>query len=209
MEKQSKSKLFIVNFITSLRILLSPIVLYLILLGRTPNILVALILFIIGAVSDAFDGFLARKYKVQTKFGFILDPIADKFLVLGALLAFSLLDYLKIPFYFFLIILVRDILVSSLKPISDMKGFPIPTTFLAKAKTTLQFIGIMIIFLYILFINSLSLTSFEEIYKKIHIWAYIPFWITLTLVIITVISGLEYIYLFILGHTKVRKIVNK
>jgi CDP-diacylglycerol--glycerol-3-phosphate 3-phosphatidyltransferase len=200
MEKQFKINLFIVNFITLSRILFSPIIFYLVILGGFVNIFTAFLLFLLGAITDTFDGFLARKYGVQTKFGFTLDPIADKFLVLGTLLAFSFIDYLKIPIYFFLIVLIRDILVSVLKPISDRKDFPIPTTFLAKTKTTVQLVCIILIFLYLIVINYNSLQSFETIYKNFAYWAYFPYWVSLILVVVTIISGLEYVYLFVSGY---------
>lgn len=199
MQERSNLAFLVVNFFTFFRILVFPFVLVLILNGGVVNILVSFLLFVFGAFTDAFDGMLARKYKVSSKFGFILDPIADKFLVLGTLLAMSLVDYLMIPLWCFFVILFRDILVSVLKPISDKLGFPIPTTFFAKLKTTTQFVGIIFIFVYMFLVNiyKVDKIGFEGL-------LFVPYYIVLVLVVITVISGFEYVFLFLKGLLNVR-----
>lgn len=206
-QEQSKLKVALVNIFTSLRILLFPIIFILISSGGIINIIVALILFVLGALTDAFDGMIVRKYNLQTKFGFILDPIADKFLVLGTLLAISLVDYLMIPLYFFFIILFRDILVSILKPISDRNGFPIPTTFFAKLKTTIQFVSIILILVYMLVINIIfKEPSKEIILSNLGLLGLVPYYTMLLMVLVTIISGIDYIVLFVKGFLKSVKV---
>ncbi|MCS7298548.1 MAG: CDP-alcohol phosphatidyltransferase family protein [Spirochaetia bacterium] len=206
-QERSKLKVALVNIFTSLRILLFPIIFILISSGGIINIVVALILFVLGALTDAFDGMIVRKYNLQTKFGFILDPIADKFLVLGTLLAISLVDYLMIPLYFFFIILFRDVLVSILKPISDRNGFPIPTTFFAKLKTTIQFVSIISILVYMLVINFIfKELSKESILSNLGLLGLIPYYTMLLMVLVTIISGIDYIVLFVKGFLRSVKV---
>ncbi len=76
---------------------------------------VALGLFLTGAVSDAVDGFLARRWNQQTELGTLLDPIADKCLILGALISCSVIhglpDWMRIPAWFNLLVISRDALL--------------------------------------------------------------------------------------------------
>ncbi len=75
----------------------------------------ALGLFLVGVVSDAIDGFLARRHNQQTELGTLLDPIADKTLILSTLVSCSVIhglpDALRIPAWFNLIVISRDILL--------------------------------------------------------------------------------------------------
>lgn len=206
MQEQYRLKFVLVNLFTLLRMALFPIILILVLNGGLTNILIAFLLFIFGALTDAFDGILARKYNAESKFGFTIDPIADKFLVLGTLFSMTLIDYLSIPLWLFLIILVRDIIVSILKPISDKLGFPIPTTLFAKTKTTIQFIGIIVIFIYLVILNYYFYPiSKENIVSKVGEIILLPYYTSLIITVITVISGIEYIALFISGYSSIKK----
>ncbi len=76
---------------------------------------VALGLFLVGVVSDAVDGLIARSQQQQTQLGTLLDPIADKSLILGALISCSVIrglpDWMRIPAWFNLIVISRDVLV--------------------------------------------------------------------------------------------------
>ncbi|MCX8028385.1 MAG: CDP-alcohol phosphatidyltransferase family protein [Brevinematales bacterium] len=200
MQEQYRVKIFIVNAFTLSRILILPIIFWLIVSGGVVNFFISLILFILSALTDAFDGILARKYNVETKFGFILDPIADKILVLGTLLAILTIDYLMIPLYFFFIILVRDFIVSLLKPISDKKGFPIPTTFFAKVKTSTQYVLVVFVQIYLVIVNLvIDKPTKELLFSNLGIFSLFPYYSTLILVLITVVSGIEYLVLFIKG----------
>ena len=79
--------------------------------------LVALGLFVLGMVSDALDGFLARRHNQQTELGTLLDPIADKFLILSTLISCSIIrglpDEMRVPAWFNLIVISRDVLLVS------------------------------------------------------------------------------------------------
>jgi CDP-diacylglycerol--glycerol-3-phosphate 3-phosphatidyltransferase len=97
--------------------------------------------FVVAAVSDFFDGWLARRWNVVSVAGAILDPIADKILVCGAILGLLAIGApgVLIPGA---LILFREFAVSALREVLAPKGLKLPVTFLAKAKTTLQLVAL-------------------------------------------------------------------
>ncbi|HEX6860675.1 MAG TPA: CDP-diacylglycerol--glycerol-3-phosphate 3-phosphatidyltransferase [Caulobacteraceae bacterium] len=98
--------------------------------------------FVIAAVTDFFDGWLARKLNAVTVWGAILDPIGDKVLVAGAVLALMLTELrgaLAVPCA---LILFREFTVSALREVAAGKNVRLPVTMLAKWKTTLQLVAL-------------------------------------------------------------------
>jgi CDP-diacylglycerol--glycerol-3-phosphate 3-phosphatidyltransferase len=97
--------------------------------------------FAVAAVTDFFDGWLARRWGVVSLTGAILDPIADKILVCGAILG---LLAVRTPGVLVsgAVILFREFAVSALREVLAPRGIKLPVTFLAKAKTTLQLVSL-------------------------------------------------------------------
>lgn len=114
--------------------------------------------FVLAAVTDFFDGYLARKWNVVSMFGAILDPIADKILVCGAIVGLVMVQQkLEGPFegklsaWVFIssaLILFREFSVSAMREVLAPKGIKLPVTFLAKTKTTLQLVAIALLILF-------------------------------------------------------------
>jgi CDP-diacylglycerol--glycerol-3-phosphate 3-phosphatidyltransferase len=106
---------------------------------------IALPVFIFGAVTDYFDGWLARKMKAVSKFGKFFDPLADKFLTGFAFLGFVILSI--VPLWMVLIIIFRDVLTTSMRFFPSSGNVPIETSKPAKFKTFAQmiFIGFVLI----------------------------------------------------------------
>ena len=77
------------NIITFVRIILIPIILYLLFSDNSKVVLVAGLLFIVSSISDYFDGYLARTLNQSSKLGALLDPIADKLLIAAVIIVFS------------------------------------------------------------------------------------------------------------------------
>lgn len=106
----------------------------------------AFVLFVIAAVTDFFDGLLARRWKVESVTGAILDPIADKILVTGAILGLLSMGALQQDFSLFVfpaaLILFREFAVSALREVAASRGVRLPVTTLAKWKTTIQLVAI-------------------------------------------------------------------
>jgi CDP-diacylglycerol--glycerol-3-phosphate 3-phosphatidyltransferase len=103
------------------------------------------ILFSIAAITDFLDGYLARKTGQVTKFGILLDPIADKLLVISALIIF--VDMETIPAWIAIIIIVREFVVTGLRIGALSKDMVIPAEKGGKIKTTCQIASIIILFL--------------------------------------------------------------
>ena len=127
-----------INLITVSRIVFGAIIF--VLLTRTEMYWYAFVLFFIASITDYFDGYLARKYNLVSQLGEILDPIADKILIVFLLFAISVnLTSYYIAFASALII-TREIWVGALRDFNARQNKPDATkvTFLAKIKTTIQ-----------------------------------------------------------------------
>jgi CDP-diacylglycerol--glycerol-3-phosphate 3-phosphatidyltransferase len=102
----------------------------------------AVIVFVVGAVTDFFDGFLARKLHAETAWGATLDPIADKILICGVILGLLSLGHdnkwLAVPSA---LILFREFTVSALRESAAARGGQLKVTLLAKWKTTVQLVA--------------------------------------------------------------------
>ncbi len=141
-----------VQFLTYFRILTAPILFILVVYFNFYG--VAFILFILASSSDYWDGYLARKYNLESKLGAVLDPIADKILVTFLILALTIeLNSIFIGFAGGLI-LVREFWVGALRDMNAGEGNKEATTVtqLAKIKTTIQFFTFAC-FLFGLFLN--------------------------------------------------------
>lgn len=136
------------NILTLMRLLAAPGVAVMFLYFSRPGAdWIALILFVVAALTDWIDGYLARAWKQQTKFGAMLDPIADKAMVVIALLVitgFSGMDpWILLPST---IIMFREVFVSGLREfLGDTAGL-LKVTKLAKWKTTAQMVAIAVLF---------------------------------------------------------------
>ena len=131
---------WIPNFLTSTRILLVPVFMYCLFTDFSHGKLLALIVFLSAAITDAYDGKIARKYDIESKFGVFFDPLADKLLVLSAFYGFMFLPVLSTTVKLWMIILIsfRDILVTLMRTLMQYKGVTMITSKAGKLKTFLQ-----------------------------------------------------------------------
>jgi len=140
---------FFLNFLTYSRILLTPLIIYLII---NDNVLYAGIIFAYCSFSDVADGKIARKYDLVSGHGNYMDPLADKILMIGALSALLFLDTIQLlPF---IIIIGRDIVITLYRNYLIAKNKPLETSKFGKLKTVFQH-GMVLI---ILLINPSQLT---------------------------------------------------
>lgn len=100
-------------------------------------------LILIGALSDLLDGSVARKNRKESKWGMLLDPMVDKVFFLSVLSAFLYLH--KVPPLPFLLILIRELLVSFLRSISVEKGYIMQASYLGKTKAFFEFLSIFLL----------------------------------------------------------------
>jgi CDP-diacylglycerol--glycerol-3-phosphate 3-phosphatidyltransferase len=124
------------NVLTVLRILLVP-VLVVALLNQTPNgDLMAAIVFAVASLTDAIDGYLARSRQWVTTFGKLMDPVADKLLIVGALLA--LVSLQRLAAWVAMVIIAREFTVTALRVAAGAQRVVIPANTFGKAKTVMQ-----------------------------------------------------------------------
>ena len=107
--------------------------------------LIATIIFVGAAITDYFDGKIARKYNMITNLGTLIDPLADKLLVISAMVVFTKYDRLSL--WIVLIIIFRELLITGLRSIVAAEGVVIAAETLGKWKTTTQMIALTIMIL--------------------------------------------------------------
>jgi len=137
------------NILAIVRILLAPLMLWL-LADRNSAIFegihvswldyAAALVFVIASITDAFDGFIARTWNQQTTFGAILDPLADKMLMLGAFLGLMIIDRANVWAVY--LILTREFFITGLRVAAASKGLNIQASIWGKIKTFLQVFAI-------------------------------------------------------------------
>ena len=181
---------WIPNFLTSTRILLVPVFLYCLFADFSHGKLLALIVFVVAAITDAYDGKIARKYNIESKFGIYFDPLADKLLVLSAFYGFMFLPILSTTVKLWMIILIsfRDILVTFMRTVMQYKGVTMITSKAGKLKTFLQITTINFILIYLI------LQSYKvDIPSDILQYNSLYFLMVIT-TMITFYTGIHYVY---------------
>ena len=131
------------NKLTLLRICLIPVFVILMLSQVSNFFLISCIIFIIASITDFLDGKIARKYNLVTDFGKFMDPLADKLLVLSALIC--MIEYDLVAGWMVIIIVARELTVSILRAIAADNGKVIAASGGGKIKTTSQMIAIILL----------------------------------------------------------------
>ena len=133
------------NRLTLLRVALIPAVILFLSIEQPASQALALGLFIIAALTDLLDGYLARRDQAVTNFGKFLDPVADKLLVLSTMIAFC--GQGRIPAWVCIVILFREIAVDGLRLVAVEQGKVIAAGNLGKVKTGTQIAMLILVFL--------------------------------------------------------------
>jgi len=124
------------NVLTLLRILAVPVIVVA-LLGETPNgDALAAGVFALAATTDGLDGYIARRRQDVTTFGKLMDPLADKLLIVAALV--SLVSLNRLAAWVAMVIIARELAVTGLRAVAVEQGVVISASWLGKVKTTLQ-----------------------------------------------------------------------
>lgn len=145
------------NKITTFRMLLIPLIIIVDLITPLKEIvffnyltlanIIMVLIFIIGALSDFFDGYLARKHNLVTSFGKFMDPLADKLLVFTTMILL-LNQQNGLTTWAVIIMLAREFVVSGLRMIAAEKGEVIAAGMLGKIKTNIQFFMIILLLVF-------------------------------------------------------------
>ena len=174
------------NKLTVFRVILIPIYMFFYLFNTTWSLCAALFVFILASWTDRLDGHLARKYNQVTTFGKLMDPLADKILVMSAFICFVEKGIPYVNAAVVMIILARELIVTGIRLIAIGENAVIAASMWGKAKTVSQFvltIAVMVFEIAVIF-----LPSFEGIFNI----AILIFVIVATA--LTVISGIDYIW---------------
>jgi CDP-diacylglycerol--glycerol-3-phosphate 3-phosphatidyltransferase len=183
-------KLNIANSLTLFRIALTPIFIIFLFYEHPNAKLWALMVFLVASITDALDGYFARKHDQVTEQGRFLDPLADKILILSALISFAVLEI--IPFWMVGLIIFRDLFITGLRVVMNNKGFQMVTSNIAKAKTSFQVVIIVTILLYLGSAN-LPIDWVADYILLIREYELI-YYLTLLITVFTIFTGIAYIY---------------
>jgi CDP-diacylglycerol--glycerol-3-phosphate 3-phosphatidyltransferase len=161
------------NVVSALRILVIPVIVVLILHRSTATGWAALGVFVLGALSDGLDGYLARRHEMKTATGAWLDPLSDKLFVAAPAVVLAILS--EFPWWAALVIVAREIAVQALRWRLDVRAVSMPASTVAKAKTATQLIAVGM--------------SMSPLLDRLHT---LTLAVTVLAVALTVYSGAEY-----------------
>ena len=177
------------NMLTVMRIFLTPIFIICLFSDFFGAQLWALVIFIVASITDAYDGYLARKNNMVTDTGRFLDPLADKILVSSAFISFSIMGLIDI--WMVALIIFRDLFVMGLRLLMSRRGFIMITSKISKSKTAVQ-IGIIIFTLLFLTLKGFNWVLLEDYLIFINEYQLV-YYLTMIAVIFTVYTGYTYI----------------
>lgn len=177
----------IANWLTIFRIILVPIFLFFLFQKNLLSIILALFIFIIAAITDLYDGYLARNRDEVTNFGIIMDPIADKLIVLSAFISFVQLDI--VPSWMIIVIIAREFLITILRTLALAKNKVLAAIKSGKYKTVSHMVIIILILATITFdrIFGVKLEEMEVILMAL------PYLLVFVAMITSIVSGIEFI----------------
>jgi CDP-diacylglycerol--glycerol-3-phosphate 3-phosphatidyltransferase len=150
--QEKKRVLNLPNAITMLRIGIIPVLFFLLLSPDSTGSLVIACIFVIAALTDLLDGYIARRYQIVTTMGKFLDPIADKLVVNTAMIL--MIPIGRIPAWIVAIIIIRDFTVDGIRTIASSEGIIIGSSRLAKQKTLCQVVAVTALMIHYPFLGA-------------------------------------------------------
>jgi CDP-diacylglycerol--glycerol-3-phosphate 3-phosphatidyltransferase len=161
------------NALTMLRILAVPVVVVALLVEMPNGDIIAAAVFAAAALTDGLDGYIARSRGSITTFGKLMDPLADKLLIIGALV--SLVSLGRLEAWVAMVIIAREVAVTILRTIAAERGIVIAASWLGKAKTVLQIAAVI----------ALIATNPSPIWVDVLVYAAVA---------VTIVSGADYFF---------------
>ena len=131
------------NVLTVVRILLVPVLVAALLSATASGDLLAAVVFVVASVTDALDGWIARRRKSESTFGKLMDPLADKLLVVAALV--SLVSLGRLSAWVAMVIIAREFAVTGLRQLAMEEGHVIPASIWGKLKTVTQIAMVLVL----------------------------------------------------------------
>ena len=191
------------NQLTLLRIGLVPILILFMYPDNLWTRICALLIFVAAALTDLYDGWIARRQHTVTTLGIFLDPLADKLLMSAAFISFVGLKELHIPAWMVIIITSREFIITGLRSMAATRNVVIAASKSGKVKTTSQIVAAILLLL-VLIVNSAlwNFAGLRPIYflassglPYLFGWCLVklPYWLMLVTTILTVYSGILYL----------------
>ncbi len=178
------------NILTLARIAAVPIIVVLLLFESKANCFWAAAVFGLASLTDWLDGYLARKWEIVTVLGKFLDPLADKLIVMAAMIMLIPLD--RVPAWAVFVIMAREMLVTGLRSIASSEGIVIAASSLGKYKTIFQMVALSALLLHYKYYWFFGI-EFDFLYPSFHNVGIFFFYIALFL---TIWSGGDYLAKF-------------
>lgn len=178
------------NILTLSRVAAVPVVVLLLLFESRQTCFWAAVVFTAASITDWLDGYLARKWEIVTVLGKFLDPLADKLIVMAALIMLIPLD--RVPAWAVFVILARELIVSGIRSIASSEGIVIAASDLGKYKTIFQMVAIVGLLLHYRYYWFFGI-EFDFLHASMHNAGIFIFYISLFL---TVWSGADYFLKF-------------
>ena len=163
------------------RMALAPFFMYFFLQG---SYLLSLFIFTVAALSDACDGYIARKYNMTSQLGAFIDPLADKVLIAAALLCFILKDFTS--WWVLGVVVGRDVLVTWLRIAAQRRGSVLVTTRLAQYKTAAQMVMIYLAFIWLIIHDTAACGAYQGVERFVKTFFY-------GVVALTAYTGVDYV----------------
>lgn len=191
------------NTLSLLRIILSPVFLYLFLSDNSAAIFFSFVVYTIAALTDWYDGWYARKYGYKTRWGKFIDPLADKILTSSAFIGFLLMKYKNplflgetepIPLWILVsIIILRDITLTVARSVHELRGKEFTTSMISKTKTFIQMVFVFMIIGF-LSVGTLLKGTDTGYYMLRFLQSQVNYYILVLITILTAASGAAYIF---------------
>jgi CDP-diacylglycerol---glycerol-3-phosphate 3-phosphatidyltransferase len=179
------------NTLTLSRIFLTPLLVVILLTRIDGKEIYGVVIFVIAALTDYLDGYIARKRNQVTDVGKLLDPIADKLLITSAFI--SLVELNLAPAWMVVIIVGREFAVSGIRSIAAAQGYVMPANVLGKLKTVCQVLTIVV-----LIVADTYIEPWERFGRFL-------LWVT---VAISLVSAVNYLWIFLRVGSSSRKLTN-
>lgn len=180
------------NQLTTLRIILTPFFAYFYL---SPNPLfkkISLVIFLVAALTDWYDGWLARKFNYFTNFGKFMDPLADKILTSTAFFCFVYLGVLEM--WMVVLIVIRDLLITILRSVAEYIGENMSTSKAAKWKTAFQMVFLYYLLFIYTFIYDQSIYRNYKLFFDVMSDKIFVHYSMLFITLFTVVTGVHYLF---------------
>jgi len=180
------------NILSTLRIILAPVFLLLYIQDEVVWRALSVGIFAVAVVTDFFDGYIARLYGVQSSYGVFLDPLADKILTFAGFICLPFIDATQFPWWAVGVIVFRDIFVTGMRMLADYRNMSMETRYTAKFKTLSQMFFLYSVLLIGVFLETdVWLSAYSVQVMESGILA----WLMYAVVLLTVYSWFEYIYI--------------